>query len=70
MTALQTTICHLAYIFFFVVPSLYILQDSALGTTASARRTDILVCKDKQSQVDHEETFTKTALRQPLTKYA
>jgi hypothetical protein len=51
MTARQRTICHSAYLFFFVVLSVYILQDSALGMTASERRTDILVSKDKQSQV-------------------
>ena len=57
MSALHTTISLLAYIFFWVVPSLYILQDSALGATASARRADMLFGKGKQSQVGHLRTI-------------
>lgn len=35
MTTRQRTICHLAYIFFSVVLSDFLLQDSAIGMTAS-----------------------------------
>lgn len=46
MTARQRTICHSAYIFFFVVLSDYLLQDSVMGVTESELRADIHASKD------------------------
>lgn len=62
MTVRERTICHSAYIFFFVVLSAYILQDSVIGKTASARRADIHASNNKQSQVGQERTLALSVL--------
>jgi hypothetical protein len=57
MTARQRTICFLAYIFFSVVLSEFLLQDSAYWMTASVSLADLHVRKAKSHNSANDQSF-------------